>query len=181
MSYVGKLLVATPAIDDDMFHQAVVFIFFDEKEGVLGVMINKPSSEVLRAGLSSGAQKRVAGSDKHKYQLFNGGPVESSKLFVLASEHDDGGTDTVKLHSNADEFISDVVAGRNGGKFLLCNGFCGWEHEQLQEELNTNSWIVVNATMDIIFNEPPQGMWQKIAQQYGIMDSLQVVPYSGHA
>jgi putative transcriptional regulator len=49
------------------------------------------------------------------------------------------------------------------GRFRVFAGYSGWAPEQLEEEMNQGSWIVLPANGEVIFDTPPLELWEKLA------------------
>ncbi|GAB3495252.1 hypothetical protein GCM10027440_47180 [Nocardiopsis coralliicola] len=80
----GRLLVATPALEDPHFRRAVVLIVDDDADGTLGVVVNRPSAlpvdEVL-AGWSAFASAPAV--------MFDGGPVGAGSGLAIGLPGDE--------------------------------------------------------------------------------------------
>ncbi len=68
----GRLLVATPPLDDPNFDRTVIYVLEHHDEGALGVVINRPTDEDLGEPLDAGRTSRPPRSS-----VFDGGPVET--------------------------------------------------------------------------------------------------------
>ena len=64
--------------------------------------------------------------------------------------------------------------------FIITLGYAGWVSGQLEKELKENTWLVVEADPEIIFNTPPNKRWEKAVQMLGI-DVAQLSSQAGHA
>ncbi|MGB2427667.1 MAG: YqgE/AlgH family protein, partial [Alteromonas sp.] len=63
---------------------------------------------------------------------------------------------------------------------LLTLGYAGWQAGQLEQEIQENSWLTVEADLDIIFNTPIHKRWQAAVNKLGV-DIWQLAPSAGHA
>jgi putative transcriptional regulator len=175
----GKVLIATPSLDESIFEHALVFVCAHDEEGAIGVIFNKPKSIITtREILNKFSLKRRFKLNK-KYIIYTGGPVEEGSLFVLSASADF--TSQLTLYGNADTFLFDVVNGKDMGNFILCSGFCGWGAGQLEKEIGENSWIVADVDFKTIFAGNPVHKWGKLVKKLGIKNLDRLVPYSGNA
>ena len=71
----GRLLVATPPLDDPNFDRTVIFVLEHHDEGALGVVINRPTEEELGEPLDRWEDLQATPA-----QVFAGGPVEPDAL-----------------------------------------------------------------------------------------------------
>lgn len=184
-SLAGKILIATPQMDDSIFYQALIFICAHDEDGCVGVMFNKPLTSISKkAILESNNIKKRFKLDK-KYVIFSGGPVEEDKLFVMsankAQEKHFDELGQLTLYTNAEGFLKDVATGENSDKFILSKGFCGWGPGQLEEEVHGNFWIVTDAEFKAIFSGDPETKWEKAIKKIGIKNLDALVSYSGNA
>ena len=84
----GKILIATPAMRDERFARAVIYVCAHSSEGAMGIVVNQPARNVKFADLlqqlgvvsSASDIKRPKGA---AIRVLNGGPVESGRGFVL--------------------------------------------------------------------------------------------------
>ena len=74
----GRLLVATPPLEDPNFDRTVVYMLEHHDEGALGVIINRPTPEQLDEPLD-----RWVDLQSSPNGVFAGGPVEPDALIAL--------------------------------------------------------------------------------------------------
>ena len=63
---------------------------------------------------------------------------------------------------------------------LIALGYAGWEAGQLEQEMQENAWLMVEADTDILFNTPMHQRWQSAVKKLGV-DVWQLTPQVGHA
>ena len=51
---------------------------------------------------------------------------------------------------------------------MIFLGYCGWGVKQLDDEINRNAWLTVDADADLIFETPAEQQWQAAASKLGI-------------
>ncbi|MEQ3652690.1 MAG: YqgE/AlgH family protein, partial [Glaciecola sp.] len=75
-----------------------------------------------------------------------------------------------------------AVLGNDKGpdKSIVALGYAGWEAKQLEQEIQDNSWLVVEADEDILFNMPIHAKWQAAVNKLGV-DVWQLTQDVGHA
>lgn len=170
----GFFLVATPQMFDDRFSKKVVYVCSHTEDGVLGLIINDPSSELYlneifdEMGLDSG--------NTNFPTVFKGGPVEQDAAFILysdssyASNNLPVGKTTFLTRESA--VLEDIAAQKGPASYIFCLGYAGWDVEQLEGELAENCWLVAPGDEDILFATPPKKIWDTIAQRLGINDAI---------
>jgi len=158
----GCLLVATPALLDPNFARTVVLLLEHGEDGAVGVVLNRPSEtavgEVLPLWGDRAAEPGV---------VFVGGPVSPDGAICLghlpAGEPGsdwsffDGRVSTVDLS------LGPAVA--SGATVRVFAGYAGWSAEQLDVEIATGSWYVVDARIDDLFSTDPDDLWHDVLKR----------------
>ncbi len=162
----GKLLIAEPALTGDVsFNRSVVLLAEHNQEGSVGFILNKPLDYNINDLISE---------ITIPFQVFNGGPVEQDNLYFIHTvphlisdsiEISDGifwGGDfekTIELINRKEISEEDI-------RFFL--GYSGWASLQLDEELSSNSWIVVkNEYQSEIIRKSTAAFWKEKMLQLG--------------
>ena len=168
----GRLLVATPMLDDPNFDRSVVYMVEHHDEGALGLVLNRPSGEELVDPLEGWVTAQSEPS-----RVFSGGPVEPDALIALARlEHrvtagsaDDEDTsylapltgDIASADLAADPAL---VIGRINA-LRVFRGYAGWEPGQLEAEIESGSWIVVDSESSDVFTSDPDTLWRSVLRR----------------
>ena len=170
-SLSGKLLIAMPGMPDSRFRQTVTYLCGHNADGALGIIINRPSSmnlgEVFEQ-LSLDSQD----DDLANQKILKGGPVNRERGFVL---HETGGSwdSTISMCGNIEvttsrDVLSAIAGGQGPRRALLALGCAGWGEGQLERELRSNSWMVVDAVEEILFDTPYERRWAASAALLGV-------------
>jgi len=162
----GKLLVASPELLlDEVFSKSVILIVDQHEHGTVGFMLNKP----LPLQVSE-----VAENLKNlNIQLWDGGPVAEENLYFLhqlPEFFDENYKVTDNIYWSGDfeqlEVLSReqprILYGRT--KFFL--GYCGWNVGQLEREIKSGAWMVVDQPDFDIFNLDPRRIWANLIYRY---------------
>ncbi|MEJ7585460.1 MAG: YqgE/AlgH family protein, partial [Acidimicrobiales bacterium] len=144
----GRLLVATPRIADPNFERTVVLVLAHGAEGVLGVVLNRPS-EVAAAELVPGWGERAATPGV----LFIGGPVGPNTVIGL---HRDGAVDLSTTPQETTEAPTEV---------RLFAGSAGWGADQLRLELEELAWWVLDAEPEDRCTRDPGTLWRRVLRR----------------
>lgn len=167
MSHRGRLLVATPLIEDPNFLRTVVVLLEHDEEGALGVVLNRPSLTTVAEPLPEWAGLAAAPA-----VMFMGGPVATDAVIGLATAPAGAGplpgfdrvgrTDvgTVDLHAGPD-------IGSDWSGLRLFVGAAGWSSAQLEAEIVEGAWWVVDACGDDIVTTDPDGLWERAVRRQG--------------
>ena len=160
----GKLLVAQPALDDPNFARSVVLIVRHDDEGAFGLIINRFAEERTVADLLELFGQQAEGGSK-SVPVFFGGPVGKSTSLAL---HDDGFS-TSRTEKFGDRFaVSPTVdalrafgGGMGPARLMIFFGYAGWYPGQLEAELKTEAWAVVDAAFALVFDPESERIWER--------------------
>lgn len=157
----GYVLIAEPFLNDSYFYRSVVFLTeHDKKNGTMGFVLNKPVKVTL-------TQLFPDIPEKMDFPLFLGGPVGGDKLFFLHTLDDilpDALhiSDSIYMNGNFEllcEYVNQGYSVKDKVKFFL--GYSGWDSEQLNDEIKTNTWLVNRMDEQDIFLNQDELLWKK--------------------
>ena len=167
----GQLLIAMPTMLDPRFKQTVIYICTHTSEGAMGLVINRLFETVYFNDLLSqlDIQPSLGIND---IRVHYGGPMESSRGFVLHTS-DFVHESTMSMHDGVFLTVSvDVLkamANGNGPKSsLLALGYAGWGPGQLDSELQTHSWLNMQADPVLVFDPNIETKWERSITKMGI-------------
>jgi putative transcriptional regulator len=160
----GRLLVATPMLEDPNFRRAVVLILEHNEEGAIGVVLNRPSQAPLAEALPAW---QLAVSDPRV--VFVGGPVQRTAALGLGwvpHGMPDGGLRVLgdcvgTLDLDSDPHLLPLAGAR------VFAGYAGWGAGQLEAEIATGSWYVIEALPADAFTEEPERLWRVVLRRQG--------------
>jgi len=160
----GRLLVATPELQDPNFVRTVVLVLEHNAEGALGVVLNRPTDTTLVGALPAWADLGAAPA-----VVFVGGPVQPEAAIGLArcgaeTEADGfaplfGDLGTVDL----DRDPMDVTAVVDVVRVYV--GYSGWGPGQLDGEVAADGWYVVDAAPEDPWASQPGGLWRAVLRR----------------
>jgi putative transcriptional regulator len=163
-SLTGQLLVASPSLVDPNFRRTVVLVGEHGEEGAMGLILNRPSPVTVNDAVPPLAELVEPVDLVHI-----GGPVQQQAIVVLA-EFDDSSRAAVMV-VGAIGFLPGEIedAGDLGGlgRVRVFAGYAGWGPGQLEQELQDDSWIVVPAEPEDVFDENPDGLWSAVLRRRG--------------
>jgi putative transcriptional regulator len=160
-SLTGQLLIASPDMRDPRFDHAVVLVVKHDRDGALGIVINKPVGERPLAELLAALGETREGDAK--VPLFVGGPVQLDAMLVLHSaEYHVSGTLAVDGHvavTGDPQILRDMAAKAGPQKSLLCFGYAGWAAGQLDGEMERNVWFTAPEDPALVFDADRNKVW----------------------
>lgn len=159
----GQVLIASPRIGDPRFSRTVILMAVHNKDGALGIAINRPAGEHSLASLLRLLGEEDAAPDG-RVQVFAGGPVQPGAVFIVHTA-DYKRPETIAVNervavTSARETLRDIGLGKGPRKRLVAFGYAGWGPGQLEAELARKDWFTAPADARLIFDEPRERVWE---------------------
>ncbi len=163
----GRLLIATPNIEDPNFRRAAVLLCAHDREGAFGLVLNQPLEDEAVAGhLPEWAPLAVEPA-----VLFRGGPVSPSAVFAVAASDD---LPVERWGLRIAPGLGLIDPGRGPGHFAgrlgrmrFFAGYAGWGEGQLDGEIAGHGWFVIDALPDDPFVVQPGALWREALRRQG--------------
>lgn len=187
----GQLLVAMPGMVDERFYRTVIYVCAHSPEGAMGIVLNKPAADLRFPDLLVQldiipASDVIRLPDRvGRMQVLMGGPVETSRGFVLHSPDffldqstlpiDDGICLTATI-----DILRAIARGEGPASAVLALGYAGWGAGQLEAEIQSNGWLTCPADPDLIFSLGLEQKYERALRGLGI-DPAMLSTTAGHA
>lgn len=187
----GQMLIAMPAMSDERFSRAVIYICAHSSEGAMGIVVNQPAANIKFPDLL--VQLDVIPSEERiqlpveagDMKVLKGGPVETGRGFVLHSADffienstlpiDNGICLTATL-----DILKAIATGAGPESAILALGYAGWAPGQLEQEIQQNGWLHCPADSELIFGLDTAAKYDKALRKIGI-DLSFLSNEAGHA
>ena len=161
----GRLLVATPTLEDPNFRRTVVLVLDHSDDGALGIVVNRPLDVDVAAVLPAWQPYTT-----NPGRLFQGGPVQLDSALGLVAVPGDGrepegvrriigSLGLVDLDTPPDALAGDVAGLR------IFAGYAGWSSGQLEDEIGEGAWYVVDSEPRDPFTDAPEGLWRAVLRR----------------
>ncbi|WP_460306566.1 YqgE/AlgH family protein [Actinocorallia aurea] len=170
----GRLLVATPMLEDPNFRRSVVLVVdHGLEEGTVGVVLNRPTEvEVGRILPPWAALTGDGGADV----VFQGGPVAIDSALALA--HVPGtaeplgwrpldGIPALARVGLVDLDTPPALLAGSAAQFRVFAGYAGWGRDQLAAEIAEDAWLVVAGQTADVFSAEPERLWRHVLRRQG--------------
>ncbi len=134
----GRILLASPVMDDSFFSRTVIAMIDHGDEGSMGIVLNHPTPVSL-----SEAWERVEDEPCHRdAMLRQGGPVDGPLMVIhnhesLADRKLGGGLFLTSSQEMVRSIVSDEMV-----LAVFFVGYAGWGGGQLDAELSRTSWVI---------------------------------------
>ena len=162
----GVLLIAEPSIIGDVsFNRSVVLLAEYNDNGSVGFILNKPLDNTLNDFIPE---------IKSTIPVYNGGPVEQDNLYFIHK--------IPELIPNSIEISNGIFWGGDFNEILsllqenkiknseirFFLGYSGWSNEQLEQELEVKSWVVINNDYkNDILSKSDSTFWKEKMIEFG--------------
>ncbi|MDD2986536.1 YqgE/AlgH family protein [Flavobacterium sp.] len=137
----GNLLIAEPSILGDLsFNRSVVLLADHNSSGSVGFILNKPLQYTVND---------LVPEVEANFTIYNGGPVEQDNLYFIHNIPDLI-PDSVEISNGifwggdfekTRDLINNGTITKDNIRFFL--GYTGWDANQLESEMNSNAWILI--------------------------------------
>ncbi|MGW8394430.1 MULTISPECIES: YqgE/AlgH family protein [unclassified Pseudoduganella] len=186
LNLANHFLIAMPSMQDPIFGGTVVYVCEHNENGVLGVVINKPTDMTMEVLFDRIDLEVSSAAERHleSEPIMFGGPVQDDRGFVL---HTPGAhysssltvTNDVAFTTSID-VLEAVARGQGPERMMVSIGYAGWSPGQLEDELARNGWLTVAADPRIVFDVPIEDRYQAAIKLLGF-DPLMLNSEAGHA
>ena len=155
------------------------------------VVLNRPAADLslpdllVQLDIVPEAERIRLPTEVGKMQVLMGGPVETSRGFVLHSPdfHIDQSTlpidDSICLTATID-ILRAIARGQGPRNAVLALGYAGWSAGQLESEIQANGWLNCPADTELIFNSAADTRYLLALRKIGI-DPGMLSMDAGHA
>ena len=187
----GQMLIAMPAMSDERFARAVVYLCAHSAEGAWGIVINRMSRRLRFADLLVQLEISKAEDTLKLPQraidtpVLRGGPVERGRGFVLHSDDYRAGNASLDLMPGVCltatvDILREMATGGGPEHAVLALGYAGWGPGQLDTEIQANVWLTCDADQDFIFGTDLDAKYDRALGKIGIAPGL-LSSEAGHA
>ena len=170
------LLIASPHIVDAPFRKSVIFVFSHDRNGTMGLVLNRLLDRITFNSLF----QETSLENATLLPIYEGGPEESERSFILH-------TQPLKEHKEQSRLfgVTPTLDFAPPGKIdpphiFLTLGYTSWEPGQLEDELQNDMWLLLKATPEYIFHTPVLEKWSTAIKQL-VGQATCLAPISGHA
>lgn len=170
-------------MEDPRFAQSVIYLCEHNEDGAMGLVINRPSGLNLSDVLEQTSPEVDVPQDVGARMVFNGGPVQSERGFVLhrGPQQWESSLDLGPLQlTTSRDILIDMSQNRGPNEFFVALGYAGWEAGQLEQELVDNIWLSCPADYHILFELEAEQRLHAAARSLGIDLNL-LTNQAGHA
>ena len=151
-----SFLIASPAFSGPVFEESVVLLLEDNEDGSFGIIINKSSRKTLGE-----LNADFLSTDLADVEVFEGGPISKDRISLALCTGEDGAEGSFTFGVSPEK-AREVLDKHPTAKIGAFAGYAGWEAGQFQMEINGGTWIVCNADINLMFDVPPEEIWEEL-------------------
>lgn len=174
---VGKLLIAEPFLTDSGFARTVVLLCEHSGQGSIGFILNRLSDLQMPQLLPEFKQGDL--------KIYDGGPVQKDTLHVLHTLPEQlGGHEVLPglywggSYSELSRLLEAGICTPSNVKLFL--GYSGWDEGQLEKEIEDGTWLVAEATENLVFYASLKSTWHEsilsLGNEFAFMANLPLHP-----
>ncbi len=192
INLTNHFLIAMPGLVDVLFSKSVIYVCEHSERGALGLIINKPGNMTIDS-LFDKVDLSLRRSDLSGKPVFNGGPVQMDRGFVLheplfAAEdkpEEPLYASTLSIAGGLEmttsrDVLEAIAMGAGPQRVFLSLGYSAWGEGQLESELKENSWLTVDADHALIFGVPIEQRYDRALALLGLK-AYMISSQAGHA
>lgn len=161
----GQLLLDSGQLAGSFFQRTVLLICQHNAEGAFGLILNRSSDnkvgEMVVADLPEMLKDQT---------LYLGGPVQPTALSFLHTDAfipDATILPNLSLGHSLDELVELGESFSDTRKVKMFAGYAGWSPGQLEDEMKREAWLTHPASLELVFNTDPAGLWKQILSRMG--------------
>jgi putative transcriptional regulator len=161
----GQLLLDSGQLGGSFFQRTVVLICQHDAGGAFGLVLNRALGKTVGEMIVADLPDSLKGSP-----LYLGGPVQPGALSFLHTDNFIPEADVMPnlaLGHSLDDLIEIGEAFSPAKKVRLFAGYAGWSAGQLEGEMKRKSWLTFPASVQLVFETPPDELWQRVLQTKG--------------
>ncbi len=151
----GKLLLSSPTLRDGSFdHSVILLAEHSPSDGAFGLIINHPSGQMVGDLLTAKEFAPIS-----HVQVHIGGPVSKGHMTFAAFWEEDSYL-RFATRISAEQAMGHT---QNSGALVRAFvGYTGWSKDQLEDEVESDSWFVVPMPDSILSLNHDRELWKTI-------------------
>lgn len=159
------MLVASRDLPDPNFARTVVLLVQYDREGVVGLIVNRRSKIPVSRVLED-----VAGARNRQDPVYAGGPVGASEVVALLRSrnqpnHAKRVCGDIFLVSTRDVLEKTFSLAVDSNTVHVYLGYAGWTVPQLEHETDLGAWHIFRGNAAAVFDSDPDSLWSRLIRE----------------
>ncbi|HEY5278275.1 MAG TPA: YqgE/AlgH family protein [Pseudolabrys sp.] len=175
----GQMLIAMPAMSDERFARAVIYVCAHSSEGAMGIVINQPAQSIkfpellVQLEVIPESERIQLPNAAEAIKVLKGGPVETGRGFVLHSSDFFIENSTLPIDAGICltatlDILKAIAHGTGPQDAVLALGYAGWAPGQLEDEIQQNGWLNCAADQELIFGKDIEHKYEQALSKLGV-------------
>ena len=161
----GHCLIDSGDLAGSFFARSVVLLCQHDAEGAFGLILNRPLDQRVGDIMPTTLPEML-----RTVPLFVGGPVQSGALSYLHADTflpDANILANLTLGHELDQLVALAEAATPTTQLKVFAGYAGWSPGQLEDELKRHAWLTFPASIELVFDTPPEQLCPAILRLIG--------------
>ncbi len=176
-SLLGKILISNPAMPDTRFIKTVIVLLSNNKDNLLGAVLNKSSahnfSHIIKS-INTDIKIEEVDTKDSNIKISLGGPVNPYNLFVIHSNDYFSNQETITVNddfkmTNHPSIILDLAKGEGPKESFISIGCTTWQKDQFIKEITqTDAWLISDIKVSELFSVSQEEMYTYMLDKIGL-------------
>ncbi|MGA3267711.1 MAG: YqgE/AlgH family protein [Verrucomicrobiota bacterium] len=161
----GQFLLDSGQLSGSFFQRTVVLVCQHDAEGAFGLVLNRSLGRKVGEMIVANLPDTLKDSP-----LYLGGPVQPGALSFLHTDTFLPEADVLPnlaLGHSLDDLIEVGESFSSAKKVRMFAGYAGWSPGQLENEMKRKAWLTFPASLELVFDTPPDQLWPTILKRKG--------------
>jgi len=161
----GQLLLDSGQLGGSFFQRTVILVCQHDTDGAFGLVLNRSLGKTVGEMIVADLPEALKESP-----LYLGGPVQPGALSFLHTDNfipDADVLPNLALGHSLDELVDVGDSFSPAKKVRMFAGYAGWSPGQLEQEMKRKSWLTFPASLELVFETPPEQLWPDILKSKG--------------
>jgi putative transcriptional regulator len=161
----GQLLLDSGQLGGSFFQRTVILVCQHDADGAFGLVLNRSLGKTVGEMIVADLPDTLKESP-----LYLGGPVQPAALSFLHTDNfipDAAVMPNLALGHSLEELVDVGESFSSAKKVRLFAGYAGWSPGQLENEMKRKAWLTFPATVELVFETPPEKLWPQILKRKG--------------
>jgi putative transcriptional regulator len=164
-SLQGQLLLDSGQLGGSFFQRTVLLICKHDAEGAFGLVLNRTVGKTVGELIIADLPNTLKAAP-----LYLGGPVQPGALSYLHTDSfipDADVLPNLALGHSLDDLLEIGEKFSATKKVRMFAGYAGWSPGQLESEMKRKSWLIFPASLELVFDTPPESLWETVLRRKG--------------
>ena len=157
-----------PQMSDPNFARSVVLLCEYTDKGAFGLVVNRQMNDPAWTLVKTEPPIKV----DPELRLWIGGPVDPQRTWVLMAESHGLEDEEAEICpgvvlSTSHQLTLQLLQSPPSSRARVLIGYAGWGPGQLDQEIAASGWLTMEVDPALIFNTPPDQMWEAALRRLG--------------